>query len=1137
MKRFLFFIALMGAYVSFTSSAWAVQGGMTAWWVGSDFTNTSTTTSAAWNDRINNVAADAIAGAGVFPISNGAGGVVFTRSGDATNSAGGYFSTSAAQNPIAGKTNFTILVNFAPAKPGCGSANDAFYRISGLVGAEQAGVVRDWGLGYDAANRIVSGYGAAPTDISLRPTSATVTLNTPTVAGMLVNGTSLTSWQDGAQIASWTITNNARNSNVAMYIGRMGADGGYYDGTIKEIRVFTRALGASEIANYTDIMKNGTAAYMWGGGTGTLTDANWTNVIGDMNNSLPANSAAFIESGTVTMTNDPGIKSLTIGDGSSTSTVATLNATNATLTGAQTVILIGGGTISGLGATVSTNNLHVSGGTLGGLTSIYSDDGTATLYMEGGQVNAGGAFNVGNYSGVGGGKFVISGGTFQNSGYFCVGNRSSMGGTMEMSGGTMNLGWLTVGHKTTGTVTMTGGTIVCTDHVSIGEGNEGSTQGNGTINIQGGTMTVTKEISVGTQSKGALNISGGSVTAGSVAVTGNGTMNLSNGTLAAPVTSAGTTQITGGTLSNSLTVTGSKTTWSGGTITGPINVNSGGTLALGQGTTSINSTTGEQVLTVNGGTVNYGGSTARPILAIGNGGKGKVVLNSGTIAYSNDVNLGQNAADIGTIEMNGGKFTSNSFNVGRSGTGNLNIAAGSFSTGYYLSIADQPGSTGNVTVSGGTATAGNTLSVGNRGTGTYTQTGGMVTAGQVQVGQTVAGAQGDLDISGGVLRSNGTLQIGNTGTGTMTMSDKAIVSTNTLGNAQNLTWTGGDLYLGTSATGNLTQNGGTLYVGDQVNTQTLTWTRKTNNAFPGARDAVVKDKSPETVADFWAKSKTAVTDYPQVNVTTPSTITVGSASIANYLPQNLNLDYFTIVYEGKISIDSEGDYKFNFKGDDGGFLYVDGECVAHMTLLDYGDPWGRPSISTAIHLTPGLHDFTMQYYDGYGGNNLTEMNMQKLGDGGAVVSTTNLLDASAPFATVVQNYKNVKVTGDYTQGENAEIVMGIDAASGAHDSLEITGQADFSGALTVNIAGDPTFMNDVQIFNAPNADYDFSEITINSMFPQSFWNLEGLMAGGDGFIRIDHGAVPEPTTWVLLLAGLSGIFMISRGKSGKKRLG
>ncbi|MBQ6107467.1 MAG: PEP-CTERM sorting domain-containing protein, partial [Thermoguttaceae bacterium] len=110
------------------------------------------------------------------------------------------------------------------------------------------------------------------------------------------------------------------------------------------------------------------------------------------------------------------------------------------------------------------------------------------------------------------------------------------------------------------------------------------------------------------------------------------------------------------------------------------------------------------------------------------------------------------------------------------------------------------------------------------------------------------------------------------------------------------------------------------------------------------------------------------------------------------------------------------------------------------------------------------------------------------------------------------------------------IVMGINAANGAHDSLEITGQAEFNGALTVNIENDPTFMSDVQIFNAPNAEYNFSEITINSMFPQSVWNLDGLMAGGDGFIRIDRSAVPEPATWVLLLAGLSGIFMISRGK-------
>lgn len=1135
MKRFLVSLALIGGIFSCTPSLWAVQGGMTSWWVGSDYTNTDATSNVPWIDRIDNVSANAISavigGNTVFPTSDGAGGVVFTRSGDATGNPGSYFEVVAAKNPIAGKTNFTILVNFAPAKPGCGNPNDAFYKISGLIGAEQGGVVRDWGLGYDAANRIVSGYGAGPTDISLRPASATVTLNTPTVAAMLVNGTSLTSWQDGAQIASWTITNNARNSNSAMYFGRMGADGGYYDGTMKEIRVFTRALGASEIANYTDIMLNGTAAYMWGGGNGTLTDANWTNGAGATGQALTANSAAFIESGTVTMTTDPGLKSLTVGDGASTTTVATLNATNATLAGAQSVIVIGGGTISGLGGTVSTNNLHIAGGTLSGITSIFSGDGTATLYMEGGQVNAGGAFNVGNYDGAGGGHFVVSGGTFQSNGYFCVGNRSTMGGTMDVSGGTMNLAWLTVGHKTTGTVTMTGGTINCTDRITIGEGNEGSTQGNGTINVQGGTLTVKNAISVGTQSKGALNISGGSVSAASVAVTGNGTMNLSNGTLTAPVTSAGNTQISGGTLNGSLTVNGGTSTWSNGTITGAINVNSGATLNVTKNGPSITSST-EQVLTVNGGTVN---ATAGNF-SVGLGGNGKLAVNNGAFTLSKDLNVGDGGTDTGTLEINGGKVRINSLNIGRSGTGTWNMTGGSLTSGYYLSIADQPNSTGIVNMAGGTAT-GSVLSVGNRGTGTYTQTGGMVTVSNVYAGQSVASAEGTMKISGGVLKSNDLLQIGQTGTGTMEMSGTANVSASRLGNAQNLTWTGGDLYLGTSATGDLTQSGGTLYVGDQINTQTLNWTRKTNNAFPGARDAQVKDKSPETIADFWAKAKSDVTDYPQTGVTTPSTITVGSASIANYLPQNLNLEYFTIVYEGKISIDSEGDYKFNFKGDDGGFLYVDGECVAHMTLLDYGDPWGRPSISTAIHLTPGLHDFTMQYYDGYGGNNLTEMNMQKLGDGGAVVSTTNLLDASAPFATITQNYRNVKVTGNYTMGENAEIVMNIDGSNGAHDTLEITGQADLSGSLTINVAGDPTFLSDTQLFNVADANYDFAEITINSILPQSVWNLEGLMAGGDGYIRLDHGAVPEPTTWILLLVGISGLFMISRGKNGKKRLG
>ncbi|MBE6425916.1 MAG: hypothetical protein E7029_08035, partial [Planctomycetaceae bacterium] len=104
---------LVSHAVSQSVSAQAA-GGLTAWWVAEDFTNTNQGTAANWTDRISGIQAAATdGGKGVYPYLNTTGnGITFTRSGSGVKDAGAFFNVT--NNPVAGKTNYTILVDFTP---------------------------------------------------------------------------------------------------------------------------------------------------------------------------------------------------------------------------------------------------------------------------------------------------------------------------------------------------------------------------------------------------------------------------------------------------------------------------------------------------------------------------------------------------------------------------------------------------------------------------------------------------------------------------------------------------------------------------------------------------------------------------------------------------------------------------------------------------------------------------------------------------------------------------------------------------------------------------------------------------------------------------------------------------------------
>ena len=1035
------------------NAAAEIAGGLTAWWVAEDYTNTNKGSSATWTDRVGGLVATGVAGNGVYPYLNANGdGITFERSGDAANSKNAYFSV--AGNPIAGLTDFTILVDFTPSRSGINGGN-RYYDESGFIGAEQGGVTHDWGFGYDESGHVVAGYGKATSDVTL-DSKGTVAVGTQAVAGMTVSGTTLGSWINGELSNSATVTNNPRNNYTPILIGRMAGNGGYA-GDIGEIRVFNRALTAGEMATYSDMMANGTTGYIWSSGTGNWTDAGWVTETGTTG-ALTANSHAFVRGGTMTMAAAPVIKSLTVGTGTAEGS-AVVNADAATAVGAQTINVIAGGTLNL--ADVSTDVI-VDGGTLTGLRTVSGPkDNIPTLTLNSGTITTNNAFDVGGTTNGLSGKLVINGGTLNTTkDYFCVGNRIGANGDgageVIQNGGTVTAAWLPIGYCTEGIYTLNSGTITATK-ITVGDDTINGASGNGTFIANGGSITV------------------------------NGDLNFGN----AKAATVGTGNFTNTTVSVS-------------------NVNIG---RYGTGSLTLTNTkfTSKYYFTI----------------ADQASSKGTVEITGSTVT-ARDTLIANNKNTTGTLNFHSGTFTNTrNMNIGgQSGSvGTLNIENGNFSSAGWFSIADGAGSTGEVNVSGGNVTVQN-FSTGNRGTGTYTQSAGFMTATNFWVGHSDANAVGTVDLSGGVLKVTTSSQIGVTGKGTMTLSGSGVFNTPTLTNAQNLKFEGGTL-MTNAVTGDLTQTGGTLVVGGNVE-KGLSWTRqKWANAadgFPGFTGQNTGYYIPtyEQIDAFWEKAQNA----------TP--VASGIGAVGSGL---VNEDYFTVLYDGWIYIDKDDSYKFTFNGDDGCFIYVDGKKVSEISTVQSSSPWGKDSVGDAVQLTEGWHHLDLRYYEGWGGQGVNKAVMTD-----SEGNVTDLRDFSAnqsAMMTYTPEFADMTIGGNYTLREEGNIIMEIDLTSGAHDSLVTTGDMDLDGILSIVIDGELSDTTEFKLFDTAEGqtmDFNFASIDFEGIFNDAYyWDLRGLMAGGDGILRFDHGSVPEPATWTLLVLGAFGLGYLRKTRKNSAR--
>ncbi|HXI85190.1 MAG TPA: hypothetical protein VNL17_13985 [Verrucomicrobiae bacterium] len=288
--------------------------------------------------------------------------------------------------------------------------------------------------------------------------------------------------------------------------------------------------------------------------TGTLTVAGGTNaLIGPLNVGGPGVGVVWVTGGQLVITNSPatvGIGSGLIVDGRVTLT----NGSSLVVSNVQTVIgNAGSGSLTVFGGSTLFNSLFVghlnnsfgtitfAGGTNRtlGTTFIGFNGGQGTVWVTGGLLNATTNFAV-EVGVSGSGQLILSNGTMRG-GQIAVGVNVGGNGTFTMTGGTLDgPAALSVANNSfaTGTVWVTGGTLVLTNNIIDNEISEG---GIGAMTVSNGSIFA-RNLFIGSSALsavglGTLTMAGGSnsvynsMILGKSACTATGVVTVAGGAL------------------------------------------------------------------------------------------------------------------------------------------------------------------------------------------------------------------------------------------------------------------------------------------------------------------------------------------------------------------------------------------------------------------------------------------------------------------------------------------------------------------------------------------------------------------------------------------------------------------------------
>jgi hypothetical protein len=171
------------------------------------------------------------------------------------------FTSSSLQHLTVGSTNsamaaagsFSQVVVFKTSTPGVPSS--LFYQNTGILGAEQPGVVADWALCLNGSQLGVGlGAGTASCGGDLSAYAGNVTDDRTHVAVCVRQGETLTLYVDGVPTLTQSPVCTAPRGNYTFHIGAMLANSLCFNGDLAEIQLFTRALNAAEVATVSDAL-------------------------------------------------------------------------------------------------------------------------------------------------------------------------------------------------------------------------------------------------------------------------------------------------------------------------------------------------------------------------------------------------------------------------------------------------------------------------------------------------------------------------------------------------------------------------------------------------------------------------------------------------------------------------------------------------------------------------------------------------------------------------------------------------------------------------------------------------------------------------------------------------------------------
>lgn len=214
-------------------------------WVADSLAGTNSSAVSNWTDVAAGISASQSAPASQpLLISNALNGHNTVRFSSASSQ---YLIVGAANSPISGAGDFTMVVVFRTSTPG--NASGSFFLNTGLLGADQPGATTDWSLVINGTE-LGAGLGAGSSctaDVSLY--GGNVTDGAAHIGAYVRSGGAIRLYVDGVIVAEQnSLCTTARGSD-AFDIGAMTTAPYYFNGDIAEIQLYRRALTSWEMAS------------------------------------------------------------------------------------------------------------------------------------------------------------------------------------------------------------------------------------------------------------------------------------------------------------------------------------------------------------------------------------------------------------------------------------------------------------------------------------------------------------------------------------------------------------------------------------------------------------------------------------------------------------------------------------------------------------------------------------------------------------------------------------------------------------------------------------------------------------------------------------------------------------------------